>query len=114
MINSEALFPSPSKVNRASKHNGRFVGGLDITKLLPTPTVIKYRAQITEKPDLVKFAMCTLVSRVDMTLYILTEGYMVPGNQGTHDNSCISTLLDEMNELQRLEMVHIPWKPGYT
>ena len=29
--------------------------------------------------------MCTLVSRVQMTFYILTKGHTVPGNQGTHD-----------------------------
>ena len=29
--------------------------------------------------------MCTLVSRVQITFYILTKGYTVPGNQGTND-----------------------------
>ena len=35
--------------------------------------------------DLVKFVMCTMVSRVHMTFDILTKGYIVPGNQGTYD-----------------------------
>ena len=35
--------------------------------------------------DLVKFVMCALVSMVHMTFYILTKGYIVFGNQGTHD-----------------------------
>ena len=35
--------------------------------------------------DLVKFVICTLVSRVHMMFYILTKGYTVFGNQGTHD-----------------------------
>ena len=35
--------------------------------------------------DPVKFVMCSLVSRVHMTLYILTKGYTVPGNQDTLD-----------------------------
>ena len=35
--------------------------------------------------DLVKFDMGTLVSRVHLTFYILTKGYMVSGNLGTHD-----------------------------
>ena len=30
--------------------------------------------------DLVKFVMCSLVSRVHMTFYILTKGYTVPRN----------------------------------
>ena len=34
--------------------------------------------------DLVKFVMCTLVSRVQMTFYILTKVCTVPGNQGKH------------------------------
>ena len=33
---------------------------------------------------MVKFVLCTLVSRVHMTFYILTKGDTVPGNQGTH------------------------------
>ena len=37
-----------------------------------------------DKSDLVKFVMCTLVSRLHMTFYIITNGYPVPGNQGTH------------------------------
>ena len=35
--------------------------------------------------DLVKIVVCALVSRVHLTFYILTKGYMVPGNQGTQD-----------------------------
>ena len=35
--------------------------------------------------DLVKFVVCTLVSRVQMTFSILTKTWTVPGNQGTHD-----------------------------
>ena len=35
--------------------------------------------------DLINFVMCTLVSRVHMTFYILKKGYIVPGNQGTFD-----------------------------
>ena len=34
--------------------------------------------------DLVKFVMCTLETRVHMTLYILTEVYKVSENYGTH------------------------------
>ena len=35
--------------------------------------------------DLINFVMCTLVSRVHMSFYALIKGYIVPGNQGTHD-----------------------------
>ena len=35
--------------------------------------------------DLVKFVMCTLVSRVYITFYILSKGYTVPENQCTHN-----------------------------
>ena len=35
-----------------------------------------------QNSDLVKFDMCT---RLHMTFYILKKGYIVPGNQGTHD-----------------------------
>ena len=38
-----------------------------------------------EMLDLVKIVMCTLVSRVHMTFYMLIKGYTVPGFQGTHD-----------------------------
>ena len=34
---------------------------------------------------LVKYIMCAMVSRVHMKFYILTKGYIVPGNHGTHD-----------------------------
>ena len=34
---------------------------------------------------LVKFGMCTLVSRVHMMFYILTKWFAVPGIQSTHD-----------------------------
>ena len=34
---------------------------------------------------LVKFVMCTLVSRVHMTFYIPTIGYTLSGNQGKYD-----------------------------
>ena len=37
------------------------------------------------KRDLVNFVTCTLVSRVNITFYILTKGYTAPGNQGTYD-----------------------------
>ena len=43
--------------------------------------------------DLVKFVLCILVSRVHMPFYILTKGYTVPGNQGTHD---------KLNQIQKL------------
>ena len=35
--------------------------------------------------DLVKFVIYTLDSGVHMTFYVLTKGYTVSGNQGTHD-----------------------------
>ena len=35
--------------------------------------------------DLVKFVMCTLVSRADMTFYILIKMHTVPEHKGTHD-----------------------------
>ena len=35
--------------------------------------------------DLVRYVICTLVSRIHMPFHILTEGYTFPGNQGTHD-----------------------------
>ena len=38
-----------------------------------------------EKSDLVKFVMCTLVSRVHIPFYKLFKGYTVPGNQSAHD-----------------------------
>ena len=43
------------------------------------------KSESTKKTDLVKFIMCTLVSRVHMTFYILTKGcrYTFPENQGT-------------------------------
>ena len=44
----------------------------------------KYSVNINSA-DLVKFVMCTLVSREHMTFYILTKGYTVTENQGTHD-----------------------------
>ena len=34
--------------------------------------------------DLLKFVMCTLVSWVHITIYVLAKGYTVPGNQSTH------------------------------
>ena len=46
-----------------------------------TPELIKGNDLL----DLVKFVMCTLVSRVYMTFYILTKGYTFPRNQGTYD-----------------------------
>ena len=41
--------------------------------------------QAITKVDLVKFVMCTQVSRVHMMFYILTKGHTVPENRGTHD-----------------------------
>ena len=38
----------------------------------------------SENSNLVKFVMCTLVSRKHMTFYVLTKVCTVPGNQGTH------------------------------
>ena len=43
--------------------------------------------------DLVKFVMCTLVSRVHLTFYMITKGHTVPGNHGTHD---------KLNQIQNL------------
>ena len=40
-----------------------------------------------EISDLIKFVMCALVSRVQMTFYIITKACTVPGNQCTHDKS---------------------------
>ena len=42
-------------------------------------------AETVDTLDLVKLVMCTLVSRVHMSFYILTKEYTVSGNQGTHD-----------------------------
>ena len=44
--------------------------------------------------DLVKFVMCTLISRVNMTFYI----YTVPGNQDTHDI---------LNQIQKKRLTHL-------
>ena len=41
---------------------------------------------------LIKFIMCTLVSRVHMKFYILTKWYTAPGIQGTHDK--LNQILD--------------------
>ena len=35
--------------------------------------------------DLVKFVMCTLISRVRMTFCMPKKGYTIPGNQVTHE-----------------------------
>ena len=58
---------------------GRMVG------LVNTYVQIHTTSNEIKISDLVKFVMCTLVSMVHMTFYILTYGYIVPGNQGTHD-----------------------------
>ena len=50
--------------------------------------------------DLVKLGMCTLVSKVHMTFYILTKGYTVYGNQGTHDK------LNQIQYLHTVEQLH--------
>ena len=48
---------------------------------------------ITKESNLVKFFMCTPVSRVQMTFYVQTKRYTVPGNQGTQD---------KLNQIQRI------------
>ena len=48
--------------------------------------------------DLLKFVMCTLVSRVHITFYILKKEYTVPGNQVKHD---------KLNQIQENEFVRI-------
>ena len=35
--------------------------------------------------DLVNFFICTLVFMVHIVFYILTKGYIAPGNRGSHD-----------------------------
>ena len=44
--------------------------------------------------ELLKFVMCTLVSRVHMTFYVLIKGYTVPENQDTRKNLTRSNILD--------------------
>ena len=42
--------------------------------------------------DLIKFIMCTLVSRVYMTIYVLTKGCTVPEIKGTHEKRITRSL----------------------
>ena len=50
------------------------------------------RCAILRNLDLIKFVICTLVSRVHMASYALTKGFTVPGNQDTHN---------EINQIQK-------------
>ena len=53
----------------------------------------KQNAKLVEDWDVIKFVMCTLVSRAHMTFYILTKWYTVPVNQGTYN---------KLNQIRRL------------
>ena len=45
----------------------------------------KQNAKLVEDWDVIKFVMCTLVSRAHMTFYILTKWYTFLGHQGTNN-----------------------------